>query len=69
MMNVKFPCKDCPNKGCGSFHSQCEPYQEAMKRNEELKAERDKNRETRDYVHENHKRIERYIRHSRRGGH
>lgn len=20
------PCKDCPNKGCGAYHSQCEKY-------------------------------------------
>lgn len=22
----KAPCKDCPNKGCGYYHSQCEQY-------------------------------------------
>ena len=21
------PCKDCPQKGCGSYHDQCEKYQ------------------------------------------
>ena len=21
------PCKDCENKGCGSFHDECKPYQ------------------------------------------
>lgn len=20
------PCKDCENKGCGEYHSKCEPY-------------------------------------------
>lgn len=22
------PCKDCPRKGCGTYHDQCEQYQE-----------------------------------------
>ena len=22
------PCKDCPKKGCGSYHSECEKYKE-----------------------------------------
>lgn len=21
------PCKDCPQKGCGSYHDKCESYQ------------------------------------------
>jgi hypothetical protein len=25
------PCKDCENKGCGSYHSQCERYIEYAK--------------------------------------
>lgn len=66
MMNAKFPCKDCPNKGCGSFHSQCEPYLKAVKQNEELKSKRDEDRESRNYAHANHERIEKYMRHSRR---
>lgn len=24
---MKAPCKNCPNKGCGSYHDQCEEYQ------------------------------------------
>lgn len=26
-MNVS-PCKKCENKGCGSYHDECKPYQE-----------------------------------------
>ena len=22
------PCKDCENKGCGTYHDQCEKYQQ-----------------------------------------
>lgn len=29
------PCKDCPKKGCGSYHSECEQYIEFQKRNAE----------------------------------
>lgn len=29
------PCKDCPNKGCGSYHDKCQAYQDFV-------AERDK---------------------------
>ena len=25
------PCKDCPNKGCGAYHAQCEKYLEYVK--------------------------------------
>ncbi len=25
-MYIGSPCKNCPNKGCGSYHSQCEDY-------------------------------------------
>ena len=24
---MTMPCKDCPDKGCGSKHDTCEPYQ------------------------------------------
>lgn len=24
------PCKECPDKGCGSYHDQCGKYQEWM---------------------------------------
>ena len=23
---MQFPCKDCPKKGCGSYHTQCDKY-------------------------------------------
>ena len=25
--NFNAPCKDCPKKGCGSYHDECELYQ------------------------------------------
>ena len=25
------PCKDCPKKGCGAYHGQCEKYLEYVK--------------------------------------
>lgn len=25
-MSSVCPCKDCPNKGCGVYHSKCEKY-------------------------------------------
>lgn len=34
------PCKDCPKKGCGSYHSECEQYLE-------YRAEKDKEIELR----------------------
>ena len=37
------PCKDCDKKGCGSYHDQCEPYQQWMQYREAKKQEqRDK---------------------------
>lgn len=36
------PCKDCPQKGCGAYHSECKKYA-AYKT--ELKAYRDKLKE------------------------
>lgn len=24
--NMICPCKDCERKGCGAYHSQCQPY-------------------------------------------
>lgn len=62
MLNIAYPCKNCPRKGCGAYHSQCEPYQTAVKRNAEIRAERDKDIESRNYDHDNHARIERIIR-------
>ena len=35
MPTVKNPCKDCPRKGCGSYHGKCQSYiafTEAMER-------------------------------------
>ena len=26
MRHIVPPCGDCPNKGCGAFHDECEPY-------------------------------------------
>lgn len=26
MPQKQSPCNDCPNKGCGKFHSQCDKY-------------------------------------------
>ena len=36
----KAPCKDCPNKGCGYYHSQCEQYIEFQKECEEARKAR-----------------------------
>lgn len=33
---ITFPCKDCEKKGCGQ-HQNCEKYQEAKRKNEEIK--------------------------------
>lgn len=30
------PCKDCENKGCGAYHSSCEPYLAFVKERNEL---------------------------------
>lgn len=24
---IQAPCKDCPRKGCGEYHNECEAYQ------------------------------------------
>ena len=34
------PCKNCPNKGCGSYHSQCEKYIAFQKECEEARKQR-----------------------------
>lgn len=39
------PCKNCPRKGCGSFHDQCEGYQA-------YRAEADKKKEKRRITNE-----------------
>ena len=44
-MSYDFPCKNCPKKGCGTYHSQCLDYQEAVKKNNE---QRKKQRERKD---------------------
>ena len=31
------PCKDCERKGCGSYHDQCEDYQNFVRENQRLK--------------------------------
>lgn len=36
---TKCPCKDCENKGCGSYHDECEPYQKFRKGRENNKSE------------------------------
>lgn len=36
----KAPCKDCPNKGCGYYHSQCEQYIAFQKECEEARKAR-----------------------------
>lgn len=28
---MEMPCKHCPEKGCGAYHSQCELYQAVIK--------------------------------------
>lgn len=28
---IQVPCKNCPAKGCGSYHDECEKYQEYQK--------------------------------------
>ena len=34
------PCKNCSNKGCGSYHSQCEKYIAFQKECEEARKQR-----------------------------
>ena len=65
MLNIAYPCKNCPRKGCGSYHSQCEPYQKAVKQNAALRVKQNADREARNYDHENHTRIERIMRKNR----
>ena len=40
------PCKDCPHKGCGTFHSECKKYLawkvEMSENNKKLKKLREK---------------------------
>ena len=40
---ITAPCKDCPRKGCGSYHDKCPEYQEyktATKKESEEKKKR-----------------------------
>lgn len=34
------PCKDCPKKGCGAYHSACKDYQEWNEENVENRLKR-----------------------------
>ena len=34
---MKCPCKECPDKGCGSYHDQCEKYQEWISEQNNIK--------------------------------
>ena len=31
------PCRDCPRKGCGSYHSECPEYQAFQKERAEVR--------------------------------
>lgn len=59
---VQYPCKDCPNKGCGSYHNQCKPYLAAKAQAEEIRKQQNKERESNAYAHQNHIRIDNYCR-------
>ena len=37
IMSSVCPCKDCPNKGCGVYHSKCEKYLKFLSENEKRK--------------------------------
>lgn len=37
----KGPCKDCENKGCGSYHDRCEKYQEYKQKIEKAREKRE----------------------------
>ena len=37
---MTIPCKDCPDKGCGSRHDTCESYQAWRRENDKVKARR-----------------------------
>ena len=39
-MTIVPPCKECPKKGCGSFHDICEEYIKYKTEVERLKKER-----------------------------
>ena len=34
------PCKNCENKGCGTFHDECEPYQNYLQEKEIINKKR-----------------------------
>lgn len=52
------PCKDCPAKGCGSYHDECEKYIEYQKQRLEnldnIYKEKEQNILFRDYIRDRH---------------
>lgn len=41
---LEAPCKDCPKKGCGSYHDVCQNYQDYRVKWEAMVNERNKKR-------------------------
>ena len=41
------PCKTCHNKGCGEYHSKCEPYQIFTKQQAEYRNAMNRNKNKR----------------------
>lgn len=51
-MRNECPCKDCDNKGCGSYHEKCERYLQYRKKKDELlKQKLDANKITETHIH------------------
>jgi len=44
MTKLNSPCLECPNKGCGSYHSKCEKYIDFRKKIDEENRIKDKRR-------------------------
>lgn len=57
------PCKDCPDKGCGSYHDICEIYNKAKERNrlkkEAIEEKKKVNRMMDNYILEAGRRMQR----------
>ena len=48
-MHVNSPCKDCENKGCGSYHDKCEKYAGYKEQLDRDREEEDKHKSLRNY--------------------
>lgn len=37
IIDTKAPCKNCPKRGCGAFHDECEAYKDYTAKQNKLK--------------------------------